>query len=199
MDNDKIIHIETVNPERNAVNFGKIKRALEIPSLIQIQLDSYMEFLQEGVSEEKRDVLGLQSVFEESFPIESSNGDVALEFVSYTLGDPKNSVWDCKINGTSYSAPLKAIIRLIALETGEVREQEVYMGDLPFMTENGTFLINGAERVVVNQLHRSPGIFVFYDEAKNLYSARIIPDHKGSWLEFEMDTKGVLIARTHLL
>ncbi|MES0489561.1 MAG: DNA-directed RNA polymerase subunit beta [Leptospirales bacterium] len=195
MDNEAVINISTANPEYSLVNFGAITKILEIPSLIQIQVDSYKEFLQHNVKAEKRGPSGLQSVFEESFPIESSNGDVVLEFVGYELGKPKNSVWDCKINGTSYSAPLKAVIRLIAMETGEVREQEVYMGDLPFMTENGTFVINGAERVVVNQLHRSPGIFIFYDGGKDLYSARIIPDHKGSWLEFEMDTKGVLIAR----
>jgi len=195
MDNDAVINISTANPEYPTVNFGSINKILDIPSLIQIQVDSYKEFLQHSVKVEKRGPSGLQSVFEESFPIESSNGDVVLEFVGYELGEPKSTVWDCKINGSSYSAPLKAVIRLIAMETGEVREQEVYMGDLPFMTENGTFVINGAERVVVNQLHRSPGIFIFYDGAKDLYSARIIPDHKGSWLEFEMDTKGVLIAR----
>lgn len=195
MDKNLTIEVSNSNPPVKTVNFGKIKKSLEIPSLIQVQVESYDQFLQKDVGEEKREASGLQSVFEESFPIESSNGDVVLEFVSYILGEPKNSVWDCKTNGTSFSAPLKAVIRLIAMETGEVREQEVYMGDLPYMTETGTFIINGAERVVVNQLHRSPGIFIFYDEVKNLYSARIIPDHKGSWLEFEMDTKGLLVAR----
>ena len=195
MDKERIIHMEQLNPPKQIVNFGKIARLTNIPPLIQIQVDSYNEFLQLGKKEGERESVGLQSVFDESFPIESSNNDVVLEFVNYTLGEPKYSVWDCKVNGQSYSAPLRAVIRLIAMETGEVREQEVYMGELPLMTNTGTFVINGAERVVVNQLHRSPGIFIFYDEVKNLYSARIIPDHKGSWLEFEMDTKGVLIAR----
>ena len=195
MDKKQSIRIDVSNAPVKTINFGKIKKALPVPPLILAQTESYDQFLQREASPEKRDAIGLQSVFEESFPIESSNGDVVLEYVNYTLGDPKNSVWDCKVNGTSHSAPLKAVIRLIAMETGEVREQEVYMGDLPLMTDTGTFIINGAERVVVNQLHRSPGIFIFYDEVKNLYSARIIPDHKGSWLEFEMDTKGLLVAR----
>ncbi|MDH4262652.1 MAG: DNA-directed RNA polymerase subunit beta [Spirochaetia bacterium] len=195
MGNKEEIQAGLKNPPIKKINFGKIKKVIDIPSLIHIQRDSYVDFLQKNVDPEKREAIGLQSVFEESFPIQSSNGDVVLEYVHYTLGEEKSSVWDCKINGTSYAAPLKAIIRLIAMETGEVREQEVYMGDLPLMTETGTFIINGAERVVVNQLHRSPGVFIFYDSEKNLYSARIIPDHKGSWLEFEMDTKGLLIAR----
>ncbi|MDH4200838.1 MAG: DNA-directed RNA polymerase subunit beta, partial [Spirochaetia bacterium] len=195
MENNEEIQVGLKNPPVKKVNFGTIKKVIEIPSLIHIQRDSYDEFLQKGTEPEKRESIGLQSVFEESFPVQSSNGDVVLEYVHYTLGEEKYSVWDCKVNGTSYAAPLKAIIRLIAMETGEVREQEVYMGDLPLMTETGTFIINGAERVVVNQLHRSPGVFIFFDPEKNLYSARIIPDHKGSWLEFEMDTKGLLIAR----
>lgn len=195
MDKKNTIRIDVSNGPVKTINFGKIKKVLPVPPLILAQTESYDQFLQREVDPEKRDSLGLQSVFEESFPIESSNGDVVLEYVNYTLGEPKSSVWDCKINGASYSAPLKAVIRLIAMETGEVREQEVYMGDLPLMTDTGTFIVNGAERVVVNQLHRSPGIFIFYDEVKNLYSARIIPDHKGSWLEFEMDTKGLLVAR----
>ncbi|MCS6972536.1 MAG: DNA-directed RNA polymerase subunit beta, partial [Leptospiraceae bacterium] len=177
------------------VNFGKIRKALEIPPLIEVQTNSYKEFLQADVPPEKRKRVGLQAVFEDSFPIESSNGDVVLEFVEYSLGEPKRDIWDCKVNGLTYAAPLKATIRLIAIETGEVREQEVYMGDLPLMTPTGTFIINGAERVIVNQLHRSPGIFIFYDELKSIFSARIIPDHKGSWLEFEMDAKGLLVAR----
>ncbi len=176
-------------------NFGRIRKSLDIPPLIEVQTTSYHEFLQLDTPMAKRKRLGLQSVFEDSFPIESSNGDVILEFVEYTLGEPKRDIWDCKVNGVTYAAALKATIRLIAIETGEVREQEVYMGDLPMMTPTGTFIINGAERVIVNQLHRSPGIFIFFDEAKNIFSSRIIPDHKGSWLEFEMDAKGVLIAR----
>ncbi|MCS6984527.1 MAG: DNA-directed RNA polymerase subunit beta [Leptospiraceae bacterium] len=177
------------------VRFGKIKNIPQLPHLIEVQLNSYKEFLQQGVPPHKRQNIGLQSVFEETFPIESSNGDVILEFVEYSLGEPKKSIWECKIHGLTYAVPLKAVIRLIAVETGEVREQEVYMGDLPIMTPTGTFIINGTERVVVNQLQRSPGVFIFHEEAKNLFTARIIPDHKGSWLEFEVDPKGLLIAR----
>ena len=191
----KNIIIDSEDRGLEVINFGRIKKNQSIPSLIDVQIRSYDEFMQKGVAQSKRKSVGLQSVFEESFPIESSNGDVILEFVEYNLGEPKKELWDCKLNGLSYSVPLKAIIRLIATETGEVREQEVYMGDLPVMTPTGTFVINGAERVVVNQLHRSPGVFIFHEEVKNVYNARIIPDHKGSWLEFEMDAKGLLVAR----
>ena len=135
------------------VSFGRIKSRPPVPNLIDVQVHSYNEFLQLGVKTKKRKNLGLQSVFLDTFPIESTNGDVFLEFVEYTLGEPKQSVWDCKLNDTSYTAPLKALIRLIVAETGEVREQEVYMGDLPLMTPTGTFIVSGVERVVVNQLH----------------------------------------------
>lgn len=194
-ENNNAIVIDEQDREIQFINFGQIKKNESIPSLIRVQTRSYDEFLQKGVAAAKRKSVGLQSVFEDSFPIESSNGDVVLEFVEYQLGEPKKELWDCKLNGLSYAVPLKAVIRLIATETGEVREQEVYMGDLPIMTPTGTFVVNGAERVVVNQLHRSPGVFIFHDEAKNISNARIIPDHKGSWLEFEMDAKGLLVAR----
>ena len=177
------------------VSFSRIKSPASVPNLIDVQLQSWAEFLQLGVSASKRENIGLQSVFLETFPIESANSDVFLEFVEYELGEPKQSAWDCKLNDASYTAPLKALVRLIVAETGEVREQEVYMGDLPIMTSTGTFIISGVERVVVNQLHRSPGIFIFADELKNTYITRIIPDHKGSWLEFEMDAKNLLVAR----
>ncbi|MDH5717107.1 MAG: DNA-directed RNA polymerase subunit beta [Spirochaetia bacterium] len=193
---EQIVYAYGKEKPSEIINFGKIGKVLDLPSLILIQVESYKSFLQADIANaSKRKNHGLQSVFEDSFPIESSNGDVVLEFVEYSLGEPKKNVWDCKINGISYAAPLKAVIRLIIMETGEVREQEVYMGDLPLMTETGTFVINGAERVVVNQLHRSPGIFIFYDIIKNIYSARIIPDNKGSWLEFETDAKGLLVCR----
>ncbi len=195
MHQDLIFNLGSEKNILNVVNFGKITRHLDLPQLTEIQLRSYKEFLQTDKSPAKRENLGLQSVFMDTFPIESSNGDVVLEFVEYTLGEPKKDLWECKVNSLTFSFPLKATIRLITMESGEVREQEVYMGDLPIMTSNGTFVINGAERVVVNQLHRSPGVFIFYDEVKNLYSARVIPDHKGSWLEFEVDPKGLLIAR----
>jgi len=195
MSDSNVVRVGEDTSSFKIVNFGSISKSLDIPPLIEVQTASYNEFLQVDTSAAKRKRLGLQSVFEDSFPIESSNGDVVLEFVEYTLGEPKRDIWDCKVNGLTYAAPLKATIRLIAIETGEVREQEVYMGDLPMMSPTGTFIINGAERVIVNQLHRSPGIFIFFDDAKNIFSSRIIPDHKGSWLEFEMDAKGLLIAR----
>ncbi|MCB1307555.1 MAG: DNA-directed RNA polymerase subunit beta, partial [Leptospiraceae bacterium] len=181
-------------PKRKLVNLGQITNINQIPDLIDIQFRSYNWFLQKEEASNKRLLQGLEAVFQETFPIESPNEDMVLEYVSYSFGDPKWNVQECKNRGVTYSTPLKAIIRLINKHTGEVREQTVYMGDLPLMTEQGTFVINGAERVVVSQLHRSPGIFFFYDEEKRIYSARVIP-YRGSWLELEMDTKGLLVAR----
>ncbi len=177
---------------RKVLNFGKIPATIKMPNLIEIQLKSYEWFLQSQAS--KRKSQGLQAVFEEIFPIESPHEDVVLEFIDYDIGEPKYSELECKERDVTYAAPLKSTIRLIRKESMEVREQTVYMGDIPLMTERGTFIINGAERVVVNQLHRSPGIFFFFEEAERVYNSRVIPD-RGSWLEFEMDTKGYLIAR----
>ncbi len=174
------------------INFGKIKSSIDLPNLIEIQLKSYNWFLQQGAA--KRKSQGLQAVFEEIFPIESPHEDVVLEFLNYEIGDPKYSEHECKERDVTFAAPLKATIRLIRKESMEVREQSVYMGDIPLMTARGTFVINGAERIVVNQLHRSPGIFFFYEEAERTYNSRVIPD-RGSWLEFETDSKGYLIAR----
>ncbi|MCB1323947.1 MAG: DNA-directed RNA polymerase subunit beta [Spirochaetales bacterium] len=179
---------------RKVLNLGKITNINIVPDLIDIQFRSYNWFLQKDEASHKRDSQGLEAVFRETFPIESPNEDMVLEYVSYSFGDPKWDVEECKNRGVTYATPLKAIIRLINKHTGEVREQTVYMGDLPMMTEQGTFVINGAERVVVSQLHRSPGIFFFYDTEKRIYSARVIP-YRGSWLELEMDTKGLLVAR----
>ncbi|HNJ34770.1 MAG TPA: DNA-directed RNA polymerase subunit beta, partial [Leptospiraceae bacterium] len=176
------------------VRLGTITDYDQIPDLIDIQFKSYDWFLQKDAGEAKRKSQGLDAVFQETFPIESPNEDMVLEYVSYSLGDPRWDEEECKNRGTTYALPLKAIIRLINKLTGEVREQSVYMGDLPVMTEQGTFVINGAERVVVSQLHRSPGIFFFYDAEKRVYSARVIP-YRGSWLELELDTKGILVAR----
>ncbi len=176
------------------VNMGKITDTAAIPDLIDIQIKSYGWFLQQDASPTKRLEQGLEAVFQETFPIESPNEDMVLEYVSYSFGDPKWSAQECKNRDASFSLPLKAIIRLINKQTGEVREQTVYMGDVPIMTAQGTFIINGAERVVVSQLHRSPGIFFFYDQEKRIHSARVIP-YRGSWLELEMDTKGILVAR----
>ena len=179
------------------INLAKISQSahiLELPDLIDTQFSSYEAFLQWNTDPEKRMDHGLQSVFKESFPIESLNEDIVLEFVSYSFGEPKWSVLECKERGVTYAAPLRSVIRLVSKETGEVREQTVYIGDIPLMTNKGTFIINGAERVVVSQLHRSPGIFFFYDAQQKVSSARIIP-YRGSWLELEMDAKGILIVR----
>jgi DNA-directed RNA polymerase subunit beta len=177
---------------KKIVNFGKIKSSVDLPNLIEIQLKSYEWFLQSETTKRKNQ--GLQAVFEEIFPIESPHEDVVLEFKDYEIGQPKYSEYECKERDVTYAAPLKATIRLIRKDSMEVREQSVYMGDIPLMTRRGTFIINGAERVVVNQLHRSPGIFFFFEEEERIYNARVIPD-RGSWLEFEMDTKGYIIAR----
>jgi DNA-directed RNA polymerase subunit beta len=177
---------------RKIKNFGKIEKTLELPDLIEIQAKSYDWFLQPGPG--KRKSQGLQAVFEEVFPIESPHEDVVLEFIDYDIGEPKYSELESKERDVTFAAPLKATIRLIRKDSMEVREQTVYMGDIPLMTPRGTFIINGAERVVVNQLHRSPGIFFFYEEAERTYNYRVIPD-RGSWLEFEMDSKGYIIAR----
>lgn len=177
---------------KKVVNLGKLTNTKAIPDLIDIQFKSYEQFLQREA--QKRKHQGLEAVFRETFPIESPNEDMVLEYVGYELGDPRWDVEECKNRGSTFAVPLKATIRLINKHTGEVREQSVYIGDLPLMTEQGTFIINGAERVVVSQLHRSPGIFFFYDAEKRVYSARVIP-YRGSWLELEMDSKGILVAR----
>ena len=179
---------------KNVLNFGKIGSKLTLPNLIEIQLKSYEWFLQDKIPANKRKSQGLQAVFEEVFPIESPHEDVVLEFLNYEIGTPKYPEIECKERDATFAAPLKATIRLIKKDSMEVREQTVYMGDIPLMTPRGTFIINGAERVVVNQLHRSPGIFFSYDENGRIYTVRVIPD-RGSWLEFEMDSKGYLIAR----
>jgi len=186
--------VYAMQKQQKVIRFGKIKSGIELPNLIENQTESFKWFLQKDVPPAKRKNQGLQNVFLETFPIVSPNDDIELEFVDYELGEPKYNVQECKDRDVTYAAPLKATIRLIKKDTMEVREQSVYMGDIPLMTESGTFIINGAERVVVNQLHRSPGIFFFWDETERMYNARIIPD-RGSWLEFEMDHKGLIVAR----
>lgn len=180
--------------EKPVVNFGKINPNIEIPNMIEVQTESYDWFLQKDISPSKRKAQGLQAVFKETFPIVSPHEDVVLEFVDYEIGEPKYSEAECKERDVNFAAPLRATIRLIKKDNMEVRQQPVYMGDIPIMTDRGTFIINGAERVVVNQLHRSPGIFFAFDDVERIYSARVIPD-KGSWLEIEMDSKGLIIAR----
>ena len=180
--------------ERPVVNFGKIRQGIEIPDMIEVQTESYDWFLQRDISPSKRKKHGLQAVFVETFPINSPNENLTLEFVNYEIGEPKYSEAECKERDVTFASPLKATINLIKKDNMEVRQQQVYMGDIPVMTDRGTFIINGAERVVVNQLHRSPGIFFAFDDIERIYSARVIPD-KGSWLEIEMDSKGMIIAR----
>ncbi len=180
--------------KQDYIDFGKIETKLDLPNLIETQKISYDWFLQRDTEPNKRKSHGLQAVFEETFPIQSPNEDIVLEFVSYELGEEKYSEVEARDRGVSYSIPLKATIRLVGVEKGEVREQTVFMGDVPLMTRTGTFVINGAERVVVSQLHRSPGIFFFFDKESRTYQARVIP-YRGSWLEFEMDAKGVLNTR----
>src|SRR5512144_1303268 len=189
-------------------DFSKIERIIDIPNLIDIQNRSFERFLQADVAPEKREPVGLQAVFHSVFPIRDFNETASLEFVSYTLEKPKYDVQECLQRGMTYAAPIKVTIRLIAWDDSEgsqtirdVKEQEVYFGEIPIMTDNGTFIINGTERVIVSQLHRSPGIF--FDTAtsstvsaagKKIYSCRIIP-YRGSWLDLEFDHKDLLYAR----
>ena len=174
------------------LHFGKIKEVLEPPNLIEVQLNSYREFLQKETPAHKRTVIGLQSVFKEVFPIESYDNKVVLDFAHYEVGEPKLSAHQAQRDGETYSAPLYVTFTLKD-ETG-TKEERVYMGELPLMTDRGTFAINGAERVVVSQLHRSPGICFemnLHLNGKQLHGFRIIPD-RGSWLEVQFDTNDLL-------
>ncbi|TLY20613.1 MAG: DNA-directed RNA polymerase subunit beta [Nitrospirae bacterium] len=190
-------------------DFSKIPRHLEIPDLIEIQKLSYDTFLQMDVDPDHREDKGLQAALTSVFPIADYNSTAVLEFVNYSLGTPKYDVRECMEQGMSYAAPLKIRVRLVVLDKEDkspakkvldVREQEVYIGELPLMTERGTFIINGTERVVVSQLHRSPGAFFTHDKGRThasgkvLFSARIIP-YRGSWLDFEFDTRDILYVR----
>ncbi len=189
-------------------DFAKIASILEIPNLIEIQKQTFERFLQTHIEPEKRENVGLQAVFNSVFPIKDFNDSASLEFVGYTLEEPKYDVQECLQRGMTYAAPFKVTIRLVAWDDSEgsqairdVKEQEVYFGEIPVMTDNGTFIINGTERVIVSQLHRSPGIF--YDTTtsttvsaagKKIYSCRVIP-YRGSWLDLEFDHKDLLFAR----
>ena len=190
-------------------SFGKRPNVLRVPYLLQIQKESYRKFLQAGVPPEQRIDQGLQAAFKSVFPIESYNGNAALEFVSYRLGEPAFDVKECQQRGLIYSAPLRVLVRLVVFDkddtTGskavrDIKEQEVYLGEIPLMTDNGTFVINGTERVIVSQLHRSPGVFFEHDFGKThssgklLFSARVIP-YRGSWLDYEFDPKDLLFVR----
>ena len=188
-------------------DFGKRPSILETPFLLATQLNSYREFLQADMAD--RDEKGLQAAFKSVFPIESYSGDAALDYVSYRLGSPVFDVKECQLRGMTYAASLRVKLRLILYDkeasgdekvVKDIKEQEVYMGEIPLMTENGTFVINGTERVIVSQLHRSPGVFFEHDKGKThssgklLFSARVIP-YRGSWLDFEFDPKDLVFVR----
>ena len=190
-------------------NFGKRQTILDVPYLLSIQLDSYRKFLQLDGDEDKRNDIGLHAAFRTVFPIVSYSGNAALEYVSYRLGDPVFDVKECQMRGLTYAAPVRVKVRLVIYDkeasgtpkpVKDIREQEVYLGEMPLMTDHGTFVINGTERVIVSQLHRSPGVFFDHDKGKThssgklLFSARIIP-YRGSWLDFEFDPKDALFAR----
>jgi len=190
-------------------NFGKRSSILDVPFLLATQIDSYRAFLQEDTPVAKRDDIGLHAASKTVFPIESYSGNAVLEYVSYRLGEPPFDVRECHLRGATFAAPLRVLLRLVIYDkeapagtkaVKDIREQEVYMGELPLMTETGTFVINGTERVIVSQLHRSPGVFFDHDKGKThssgklLFSARVIP-YRGSWLDFEFDPKDNVFVR----
>ncbi|WP_404367960.1 DNA-directed RNA polymerase subunit beta [Marinobacter sp.] len=188
-------------------DFSKLPSVMDVPYLLSIQLDSYRDFLQMETAVEARQESGLHAAFKSVFPIASYSGNAALEYVSYRIGEPVFDVKECQLRGVTYAAPLRVKVRLIIYDKEssnkaikDIKEQEVYMGEMPLMTENGTFVVNGTERVIVSQLHRSPGVFFDHDKGKThssgklLYSARIIP-YRGSWLDFEFDPKDCVFVR----
>ena len=190
-------------------NYQKIPAALQPPYLIEIQRRSYEQFLQADISPDKRKDVGLQAVFQSVFPVTDFSETASVEFVSYTFDKPKYNVGECRQRGMSYAAPLKVVVRLVIWDVDkesesrsirDVKEQEVYFGEIPLMTKNGTFIINGTERVVVSQLHRSACVFYDHDRGKGsasgklLYTARIIP-YRGSWLDIEFDAKDIFYVR----
>jgi len=200
---------ETFHNKVYRKKYGKIKEVLDIPNLIEIQLNSYEKFLQKDVAPENRENIGLQAVFKSVFPIKDAHETISLEFKKYEIGDPKNTEEECIFRGTTFAAPMKVTIMLCVWDVDPetktktikaVKEQDVYFGEMPLMTERGTFIINGIERVIVSQLHRSPGVYFDRDDSKSpiggspIYTARIIP-YRGSWLDFEFDHKELLYVR----
>lgn len=188
-------------------DFGVMPKVMDVPYLLAIQLDSYRKFTQTGTPLNERGHHGLHAAFKSVFPIVSYSGSAALEYVDYALGTPVFDVTECQLRGVTYSVALRVKVRLIIYDKDsanktikDIKEQEVYMGEIPLMTENGTFVINGTERVIVSQLHRSPGVFFDHDRGKThssgklLYSARVIP-YRGSWLDFEFDPKDLVFVR----
>jgi DNA-directed RNA polymerase subunit beta len=196
----------TASNER--LDFSKVPSILDVPNLIEIQLKSYNDFLQKDAPQDKRRDMGLQAAFMSVFPITDYNETASIEFLEYTVGEPKFTIPECMYKGLTYAAPLRIRVKLNLWEAGEdgsrrlkeSKEQEVYIGEMPLMTSTGTFTINGTERIIVSQLHRSPGVFFSHDKGKThasgrlLYSARVIPA-RGSWLDFEFDTKDILYVR----
>ncbi|MGB1540230.1 MAG: hypothetical protein ACPG80_04660 [Rickettsiales bacterium] len=190
-------------------SFGKISAVTSLPNLIEVQKNSYDQFLQLDSKQDKRDERGLHGVLKSVFPIKDFAETATMEYVGYSFDRPKYDVEECRSRGINFSAALRVTMRLIvwdvdedtgAREIKDIKEQDVYMGDIPLMTENGTFIINGTERVIVSQMHRSPGVFFDHDHGKThssgkfLYSARIIP-YRGSWLDFEFDPKDIVHVR----
>ena len=198
-----------VEKKRIRKSFGRIGDAAAMPNLIQVQKDSYEQFLQRLIPHADRKQEGIEAVFKSVFPITDFTETAVLEYVSYEFEPPKYDTEECQQRDMTYSAPLKVTLRLIVFEVDEdtgaksvkdIKEQEVYMGDMPLMTENGTFIVNGTERVIVSQMHRSPGVFFDHDKGKShssgklLFGARIIP-YRGSWLDFEFDPKDIVNVR----
>src|SRR5678815_3640849 len=190
-------------------SFGRIPEITRMPNLIEVQKSSYDHFLQIGVTPEQRVAVGLQEVFRSVFPIKDFSERSELQFVRYELEEPKYDVEECQQRGMTFAAPLKVTLRLVVWDVDEdtgsrsirdIKEQDVYMGDMPLMTANGTFIVNGTERVIVSQMHRSPGVFFDHDKGKThssgkyLFAARIIP-YRGSWLDFEFDAKDIVYVR----
>ena len=179
-------------------SFGKIVDRGEMPHFLEFQLNSYEDFIQAGIPPQKRENQGLENIFQEIFPIESSNGQLKLEYIWYEIHEndkPLNDELECKKRRKTYAGQLKVRLRLINLKTEEIQETLVYFGEIPLMTDKATFIINGAERVVVSQLHRSPGV-TFNKElsiqtGKDIFIGKIIP-YKGTWLEFETDKNDIL-------
>ena len=190
-------------------DFGKRPSILDVPFLLATQIESYRGFLQADHAPDSREDLGLHAAFKSVFPIVSYSGSAALEYVHYRLGEPIFDERECQLRGATFAAPLRVLVRLViydrdapagSKQVKDIKEQEIYMGELPLMTDNGTFIINGTERVIVSQLHRSPGVFFDHDKGKThssgklLFSARVIP-YRGSWLDFEFDPKDAVFVR----
>ncbi len=201
---------EVFSPQKlHRKNFGKIEKIIDISNLIEMQKESYNRFLQKDTPSEQRDEYGLQGVFKSVFPIKDYNRTASLEFVNYSFAAPKYDEEECLQRGMTFEAPMKLTVQLVVYDVEteaetppirDIKEQEIYFGTMPLMTDNGTFIVNGTERVIVSQLHRSPGLFIDHDRGKThssgklLYSARMIP-MRGSWIDFEFDPKDILYAR----